>query len=137
MVWIVLALLGVPVWLIAIGITAVVYRNRALRSRPGNMAVRLRKSSGKRWVRGNAIWIHDVFAFRGSPAAWREALLWVSAISSRSPAGDDAHKLRRMDHPVIGLFAIEDGTTVEVAADGDRQATLLGPFDAAVATGPG
>jgi hypothetical protein len=33
----------------------------------------------RRWTRGHAIWVSDVFAWRGSPAAWNEELLWVTA----------------------------------------------------------
>ena len=27
---------------------------------------------------GCGLWVHDVLGFRGSPAAWREALLWAA-----------------------------------------------------------
>ena len=36
MIWALLAFVGVPLWLCALGIFALVYRNRALRSRHGN-----------------------------------------------------------------------------------------------------
>ena len=72
MIWAVLALLGVPLWLCALAIAILILRNRALRHREGNLPVRVRKANGRHWSRGNAIWIHDVFVSRGSPAVWRE-----------------------------------------------------------------
>ncbi len=36
-----------------------------------------------RWHRGHGLWVHDVLAFRGSPAAWQEGLLWVSGVTTR------------------------------------------------------
>jgi hypothetical protein len=73
MIWALLAALGVPLWLCGIAILTLVLRNRSLRKRPGNVAVRLHRPGSKRWTPGHAVWIHDVFAFRGTPAAWREA----------------------------------------------------------------
>jgi hypothetical protein len=39
MIWAVLLFLGVPLWLCALGIFTVIYRNRALRKRRGNIRV--------------------------------------------------------------------------------------------------
>jgi hypothetical protein len=135
-IWAILALLGVPLWLIAIGIASIVYRNRALHARENNIAVRLRRVGEKRWKRGNAVWTHDVFCFRGLPAAWSEALLWVCTASTNDPAGDDIHKLRRMKEPSIALFTCPDGETVEVAANGADRRLLLGPLAETVAPHP-
>ena len=38
-IWIILAALGVPLWLCALAILALMYRNRALRQRPGDVPV--------------------------------------------------------------------------------------------------
>ena len=73
MIWAILALIGVPLWLCGAGLTILVVRNRALRKRPGNVQVRRRRQGKSRWVRGHGVWVHDVFAFRGSPAAWAAA----------------------------------------------------------------
>ena len=72
MVWAFLAWVGVPLWLCALGIFALVYRNRALRRRHGNIPVRVLRPGKTRWTRGHAVWVKDVFAWRGSPAAWNE-----------------------------------------------------------------
>ena len=70
MIWALLALVGVPLWLCALGILALVYRNRGLRKRHGDIAVRVQRTGKSRWTRGHAVWVSDVLAWRGSPAAW-------------------------------------------------------------------
>jgi hypothetical protein len=136
MIWAILALVGVPLWLIAVGIASIIYRSHALRARENNAAVRLRRAGGKRWKRGNAVWTHDVFAFRGWPAAWSEALLWVTTANITAPAGDDIHRLRRMKEPIIALFTCPDGETIEVAANGADRGLVLGPVAETVAPRP-
>jgi hypothetical protein len=58
MIFAILALLGIPLWFLAIAMVTLVFRNRDLRHRPGNVGVRLQKP-GKRWKRGHAVWVHD------------------------------------------------------------------------------
>ena len=65
MIWALLAFVGVPLWLCALGIFALVYRNRALRSRHGNIPERVLRPGKTHWIRGHAVWVSDVFAWRG------------------------------------------------------------------------
>ena len=84
MIWAILAVLGVPLWLCALGIFMVILQNRKLRKRYGDIPVRVRRSGKRRWTRGHAIWVSDVFAWRGSPAAWDEDLLRVGGATLRA-----------------------------------------------------
>jgi hypothetical protein len=79
MIWTLLALLGVPLWLCAIAIVTLILRNRELRHRPGNVPVRRRLPGKKQGSRSHGVWVGDVLAFRGSPAAWQESLLYASS----------------------------------------------------------
>ena len=116
MIWAILALLGVPLWLCALGILSVVLRNRELRKRYGDIPVRVRRAGKKRWTRGHAIWVSDVFAWRGSPAAWNEDLLEVSAAGIRSADPEESKKLHRLgDDPVIATLTGADGEPLDVA----------------------
>jgi hypothetical protein len=134
MIWAVLAAAGVPLWMCAAAICTLVFRNRSLRRRPGNVAVRLRASEGKRWKAGHGVWTHDVFSFRGSPAAWNEALLWVTGANVREARAEECKRLHRIgDRPVVATFTLEDDTTVEVAARADDRDRLLGTFMSSVA----
>jgi hypothetical protein len=112
-----LALLGVPLWFCAIAISVLLLRNRSLRKRRGNIPARIRMAPGKRWIRGHGLWVHDVWAFRGSPAAWNEKLVWVTGAHVRATTDEEAKKLHRLDErPVIAMLQTEEGT-IEIAGE--------------------
>jgi len=128
MIWAILLLIGVPLWLCAAAIGVLILRNRSLRKRAGNVPARLRAAPGKRWTRGHGLWVHDVWAFRGSPAAWSEKLVWVTGVTIRKATADEAKKLRGLGrNPNVATFT-HDGGTVEVAAATAHRAQLIGPF---------
>ena len=99
MIWAILVLLGVPLWLCVAGILVLVFRNKSLRQRHGNIPVRVQRAGKTRWTRGHAVWVSDVFAWRGSPAAWSEDLFQVTDASVGVPQPDDLKKLRRLSSP--------------------------------------
>ena len=59
MIWAILVLLGVPLWLCAIGILTVVFQNRRLRKRPGNVPVRVLRPGKSRWTSGHGVWVSE------------------------------------------------------------------------------
>ena len=61
MVWAILLLLGVPLWLCVARLSVLVFHNRALRHRFGNVKVRRRQAGKSRWTCGHGIWVNDVF----------------------------------------------------------------------------
>jgi hypothetical protein len=129
MVWVILAAIGVPLWLCAIALLTLVFRNRSLRKRAGNLPVRMRPEAGKRWRPGHAIWVSDVFVWRGSPAAWKEELLRVTGASVRSAADHERRQLHRIgEDPVIASLVLDGGGTLDVAARSEHTRDLLGPF---------
>jgi hypothetical protein len=130
-IWAILVWVGVPLWLCAVGIGVLVFRSRRLRSRPGDIPVRVLPAGRTRWIRGHAIWVSDVFAWRGSPASWTEALMQVTALRDRPASPAEMAKLHRMggDLGVVELSG-PDGETVTVVAAGTDRAALLGPFTA-------
>ena len=96
------------------------FQNRKLRKRPGNIPVRVLRPGKKRWTSAHGLWVSDVFAWRGSPAAWNEDLLRVSGVSIHSADEQEREKLKRIgDDPVVASFALEDAT-LKVAAPGAR-----------------
>jgi hypothetical protein len=44
---------------------------------PGSAETLEARESGQGLATGSAVWVHDVFAFRGWPAAWSEELVGV------------------------------------------------------------
>ena len=129
MIWVILAILGVPLWLIAIALLGQFFRNRKLRKRPGNIPLRVLRPGKKRWTSGHGLWVSDVFAWRGSPAAWNEDLHQVSGVSIHPADTKEREKLHRIgDDPVVASFALDDGATLKVAARHEHQSILTGPF---------
>ena len=128
-IWAILAAVGVPLWLCAAGILTLVARNRTLRKRPDDIPVRMLRPGQRRWRPGHGIWVHDVFLFRASPAAWSEAVLWAHDASARAPSDDERGHLHRVgDEPLVATLTLDDGQMIKLATSGDRQAALLGPF---------
>ena len=133
MIWAVLALLGIPLWLCAAGIFTMVVRNRSLRKRHGDIPVRVRRPAKTRWTRGHALWVSDVFAWRGSPAAWSEDIVQVLGVTLRSPGDEEQHKLRRLGDGVqIATLSSVDGEPLEVATRPEERTAVVGPFVADV-----
>ncbi len=130
MIWALLALIGVPLWLCAIAITILVFRNRALRKRYGNIPVRILRSGKKRWTRAHAIWVSDVFAWRASPASWNEGLEQVTDVSLHEQVeAQTAKKLHRLgDSPVVASLTLVGGAVIDVAARTEHSSALMGPF---------
>jgi hypothetical protein len=130
MIWAILALIGVPLWLCAIAITVLVFRNRALRKRYGDIPVRILRAGKKRWTPGHAIWVSDVFAWRASPASWKEGLEQVTDASLHERVdAQTMKKLHRLgDSPVVASLTLVGGVVIDVAARQEHRAALTGPF---------
>lgn len=125
----ILIAIGVPLWFGALSVLILVLRNRNIRRRPGNVPIRVRRPGKKRWVPGHGVWVHDVFAFRGSPAAWKEGLFWVTDASARPASPEERKTLHRLgDAPLVATFTAKDGGGLELAARPEHRVALLGPF---------
>src|SRR6476469_6920518 len=134
MIWAILALLGVPLWLCAAGIVALVYRNKSRRKRHGDIPVRVQRAGKTRWTRGHAVWVSDVFAWRGSPAAWNEDLFQVTDASVGALEPEELKKLHRLgDKPAVATLTPAVGEAVRVAVRSEHRAALLGPYGTTVA----
>jgi hypothetical protein len=123
------ASLTVALGLSILALLVTVLRNRALRRRPSNVAVRVRSPGGERWFPGHGVWVNDVFAFRRSPAGWREILIWVTNASARMATEEERARLHRIgDDPVVTTFVLASGGSMMFAARSEDRAKLLGPY---------
>jgi hypothetical protein len=128
-IWAILALVGVPLWLCTLAIATIVLRNRNLRARPGSVPARVRATGKGRWHPGHGVWVHDVFAFRGSPAAWKESLVQVESVSIQLATEAQRKGLHRLgDDIVVANFGLVPQGTLELAARAEHASLLSGPF---------
>lgn len=131
MVWAVLALIGVPLWLCAAGIFILLHNNRSLRTRAGNIPVRVLPPGAKRWKRGHGLWVSNVFAWRSSPAGWSEDLCEATNITIAEASVEEAARLHGLgEKPVVARLELEDRDDITVAARSTDRAALTGPFSA-------
>ncbi len=131
MIWALLAFLGVPLWLCALGIAALVYRNRGLRRRQGDLPVRVLRPGKTHWSRGHALWVSDVFAWRGSPAAWNESVEQIVDASTDKTTPADRKALHRLGgSPAVVSLTTAQGAVLRVATTAEHGLGLLGPFAA-------
>jgi hypothetical protein len=100
-----------------------------LRKRHGDIPVRVKRPGKTRWTRGHVIWVSDVFAWRGSPAAWSEDIVQVTGMRWRSPDEKERHKLRRLGDGVqIATLSSPGGDPLEVATWPEDHTALVAPF---------
>jgi len=73
--------------------------------------------------------VHDVFAFRASPAAWKENLVQVGSVSAHPASGEEKKGLHRLsDDVVVATFDLVPKGSLELAARAEHAPLLLGPF---------
>jgi hypothetical protein len=132
-IWIVLAFLGVPLWLIAGALLAAFWSRRRFQKTPGVFACKLRRlpaEDGKGWKRmtSHARWAHDVLLVHSGLALMRYSALPVARVEAGvAPASH----VRLKENPVSIQLRIDDLSLVEVAAPGAAAELLAGPFAAA------
>jgi hypothetical protein len=131
-IWILLAMLGVPIWLVVGALGGALWSRRTFQRAPGVFPCKVRIVSGfedsGKWPRATAYarWVHDVLLVHAGLALVRfRALPVIGVDGSISPApgvkvkGGGAVSIR---------VRLDDGTIVDVAGPGSMREVLSGPF---------
>jgi hypothetical protein len=133
MILAILALLGVPLWLLLGALGASLWNRRQFKRRPGVFQVKLRTRSTEgeqpRWGRRTsyAVWVHDVLLVQRGPAlVTTEAIGVQHLIAGASPS--DAHLPHAREARSITVRC-DDGTVREIAAAARDRDLLSTPFD--------
>ncbi len=132
MIWILLAALGIPLWMVVGALAATLISRRAFKRAPGVFPVKLRIVSGEfatlkdSWPRrpGYARWVHDVLLLQHGLALVQTEALPVAEVTSSSSDGSDGLG----DDPLVMILGLDDGSSVELAAPASAGATVSGPF---------
>jgi hypothetical protein len=139
-IWILLATLGVPLWLIFGALGGALWSRRKFRHASGVFPCKIRIVSGaevsRKWPRATAYarWVHDVLLVHAGLALVRFKALPVAGVDAPITSAPDV-KLKGGD-PVSIRLRLDDGSVAEVAAPEHARQALAGPF-LALAASPG
>jgi hypothetical protein len=114
-IWALLAILGVPIWLIVGALAAVLVSRRRFLAQPEVFKLKLRPVDGEKWPRRNAYGrlVHDVLILNSGPALVRTTVRGVKSAVER-PADEE---IPGFDQPTIFELAFDDGPAALVAVD--------------------
>jgi hypothetical protein len=139
-IWILLAALGIPLWLVAGAFVATLLSRRSFKRQPGVFSAKMRSTSGDvgklktTWKRRPAYarWVHDVLLVQHGIALARTTALPVAratgAVTSRS--SDEISGLG--DNPLVIALELDTGVLVELAAPAAARDLVAGPFGGAI-----
>jgi hypothetical protein len=134
MIVVVLAILGVPLWLVLGAIAAGLWSRRSFRRAPGVFAIKARPHQPDRpqkWPRRAtyARWVHDVLIVHQGVGLVRNHALPVAESTVLTVSPTDVSGLGA--DPIARLLQLDDGTRLEVAASSRDEQALGGPFEPA------
>jgi len=135
MIWALLALLGVPIWLI-IGalIVASVSRRRFQRSE-GVFPLRIREASATKFQRkAHGRWVHDVLLVNKGLALVLTNPYGVRSLDLHAEVTEPIKGLG--DDPLVFDIRIDDGIPVVVAIPAEQRDLGVGPFGASLENQP-
>jgi len=127
MIWIILAALGVPLWLIVGMLAGVVWSRRRFKNSIGTFPCKVRTLTAGEpppaWPRtkGYAVWVHDVLLVHTGVALARYT---PYAVRDLAETRDDAAVRFGDAAAATVVLRLDDGTMIEVAAPADQRHPL-------------
>ncbi len=125
MIWATLALLGIPIWFIALILIAAFKNRKNVRSDPDIFEFKTKKGDG--WARGKsyARWVSDVLIVHTGIALIRTAAAQVKAINAVGPVEPSPKGLG--DHATELNLTYSGDTEFSFAVSDDDLTAALGP----------
>ena len=125
MIWATLALLGIPIWLIALVLIAAFKNRNTVRSNPDVFEFKLKKGDG--WARGKsyARWVSDVLIVHTGIGLIRTAAAQVETINALGPIEPSPKGLG--EHPTEVALTYSGGKEFSFAVSVDNLTVALGP----------
>ena len=122
MIWALLALLGVPIWLVVGALTGALVSSRRFRGQDDVFALSFREHGETDWPRrvGYGRYVHDVLLVNSGLALVRTAI-HVVELAERFELDEPPSKL---DRPIAWTLTLDDGRRVDIAVSTDEAARL-------------
>ena len=144
MVAILLAVLGVPLWLVAGMVLGALYSRHRFKQTPGVFRCKVRTITGTvgpltpTWGRMTAYgrWVHDVLLVNQGLALVRVLPIPVAGVAAGPEKADPAEAKRLGATPMVLTLRVDGGGTVALAAGARDELRMLGPFADTAAPGP-
>jgi hypothetical protein len=130
-----LAVLGVDLLVIVVLLAFVISRKRWVRRQPAAFRGAIRVTDGKveglgaKWKRGYGRWVREVLVWTKAPFLFRNELVPVDGLVAERPA--DADELKRLGDDPIVIGLATGAAMVEIAARGEQNDLLRGPYETA------
>ena len=137
MIGAILAVLGVPIWLVVAGLGVALLRSRSqFKKRPGVFMAKIRLRSGsfegigEKWTPMPiaALWVHDVLLVHKGLPLVRTLPVPVAEAVGTAQAADPGEIKRLGEQPALLTFRLDNGAELELATPGDSSSVALGPF---------
>jgi hypothetical protein len=136
MIWVLLAALGIPLWMVAGALVTTLWSRRRFMRAPGAFAAKMRVVTGEvdgldssfPRSRSAARWVHDTLVIHRGVALARSDAFAIAQMTGSRAASGDAEVKGLGPHPRILTLVLDSGATVELAAHADAADTMVGPF---------
>ena len=126
MIWATLALLGIPIWFIAVILIAAFKNRNAVRSNQAELEYKLKKGDGWKRGKGYARWVSDVLIFHSGIALIRSDAIKVESVEALDTIELPSKGLG--DNPTGLLVTYSGGETATVAVSEQNLDAALGPM---------
>ena len=136
MIWALLAILGVPLWLVIGGLTATLLNRRRFKKQPDVFRMKLRLQegesdfAGENWPRMATYgrWVHDVLMYNKGMALLPTVAIGVQAMEAEAQEADPKEAKGLGDNPVTILLRLDDGSLVHLGVPAEDVDLAKGPF---------
>ena len=145
MIWILLAALGIPLWMVVGLLLGTVLSRRAMKRTPGVFPAKLRAGpegvdpADRKWPRRTsyAVWVHDVLVVHGGIALVRTHALPVAGVIGPCSPLQPGQVRGLGEHPLMTTIVLDDGAEMQLAAPDQARDAMVGPFlDVAARSAP-
>jgi hypothetical protein len=124
MIWILLAALGIPLWMVLGALAASLLSRRSFKRRPGVFPAKLRvvthdATTATTWPRRMAYaqWVHDVLLVQKGIALLRTEALPVASTGPSTKLTDEIRGLGGA--PMVMTLVLDDSSSVELATSSE------------------
>ncbi len=136
MLWALMAILGVPLWLVIGGLSFSLYNRHKFRQRPDVFTTKIRLESGsasgfkEKWppVSNYALWVHDVLLVHKGLGLMPTTPVGVVGLEGSLSDANPEQVKRLGENPKVLRIKLDDGSVLQLAVPEEHLVLAQGPF---------